>query len=303
MASPIHQHQGDLTEAFSITKNMKMLLLSWSAVIGLQAWHVQGATDPKVVAIVGATMFDGTGAAPHIADVIIKDDRIVAVSCDLAVPEGAQVIEAQGKAPLPGFFDLHTHRATSRGFSTTTPRIATAYLQSGVTTVNDYNQQPESYAPRREWLSHLVAPHVNFATRFSTPGGHGADWADEATTITVNTSDSASYSVDQVLKYKPGPIKVFADDLRYGTSPDNTSMDEWTLRALTAEAHKHNLKVVTEPPTPDHPFWQRPRILMTTHIGSMTRPDGGAMFVLEIIKRHQRCQPIDGLVSRISAYS
>ena len=98
-----------------------------------------------------------------------------------------------GKALLPGFFDLHTHWATSRGFPTTTPQIATAYVQSGVTTVNDYNHQPESFAPRREWLSHLVAPHVNFAARLSTPGGHGADWADEATTITVNTPRAARY--------------------------------------------------------------------------------------------------------------
>jgi hypothetical protein len=117
--------------------------------------------------------------------------------------------------------------------------------------VNDYNQQPESFAPRREWLSQLVAPHVNFAARLSTPGGHGADWADEATTITVNTPRAARYSVEQVLKYKPDLIKVFADGWRYGTAPDNTSMDEGTLRALTDEAHKHNLKVVTHTVTVD----------------------------------------------------
>lgn len=234
-----------------MTKYAKVLLLSATAVFGAQSWHVQGAPDPKVVAIVGATMFDGTGAAPHIADVIIEDGRIVAVGNDLAVPKGAQVIKARGKALLPGFFDLHTHWATSRGFPTTTPQIATAYVQSGVTTVNDYNQQPESFAPRREWLSQLVAPHVNFAARLSTPGGHGADWADEATTITVNTPNAARYSVDQVLKYKPDLIKVFADGWRYGTAPDNTSMDEGTLRALAEEAHKHNLKVVTHTVTVD----------------------------------------------------
>ena len=87
-----------------MTKYAKVLLLSATAVFGAQSWHVQGAPDPKVVAIVGATMFDGTGAAPHIADVIIEDGRIVAVGNDLAVPKGAQVavtLEQEGGVDQP----------------------------------------------------------------------------------------------------------------------------------------------------------------------------------------------------------
>ena len=91
----------------------------------------------------------------------------------------------------------------------------------------------------------MTAPHVNFTARMSTPGGHGADWADVATTKWVSTAEAARAEVRALLPYKPDAIKAFADGWRYGTSPDNTSMDYWTLSALVDEAHKNNLKVLT----------------------------------------------------------
>jgi imidazolonepropionase-like amidohydrolase len=111
--------------------------------------------------------------------------------------------------------------------------------------VNDFNEAPEAYAPLREWLGTLAAPHVNFAARISTPGGHGADWADQATTKWVNTPEAARSAVESLAAYKPDLIKVFTDGWRYGAAPDNTSMDGWTLSALTEAAHQQHLKVVT----------------------------------------------------------
>ena len=57
-----------------------------------------------------------------------------------------------------------------------------------------------------------------------------------------------------------------------------------------------------EPPPAEHPFWRHPRIVMTPHIASMTRPEGGAAFVLETIERHRRGLPIEGLVPRGQEY-
>lgn len=51
-----------------------------------------------------------------------------------------------------------------------------------------------------------------------------------------------------------------------------------------------------EPPPPEHPFWHHPRIVMTPHIASMTRPESGAAFVLDTIERHRNGLPIEGLV-------
>ncbi|MFN3582523.1 CIA30 family protein [Phenylobacterium sp.] len=197
-----------------------------------------------MTAIVGATVFDATGAPPRVANVVVRDGRIVAVGPNVRAPRGARVIDAKGKALLPGFFDLHTHW-TPGGSPAATPAIATAYVKSGVTTVNDFHQAPESWEPRRRWLTTLATPHVNYTARTSTPGGHGADWGDVNTTKWVSTPEGARAAIRELIPYKPDVIKAFADGWRYGTSADNTSMDVSVLSALVDEAHKNRLKVGT----------------------------------------------------------
>ncbi|ADG10932.1 amidohydrolase [Caulobacter segnis] len=227
----------------SMTAAASALALAAGAGLLVSAAHAE-APASRPVAIVGAIVFDATGAPPRPATVVIESGRITAVGLKVKIPRGAQVIDAKGQALLPGFFDLHTHW-TGGGVPATTPQIASAYVAAGVTTVNDFNAAPESFAPRRQWLSTLVAPHVNFAARVSTPGGHGADWADTATTKWVNTPEAARAAIQALAPYKPDLIKAFTDGWRYGASPDNTSMDGWTLSALVDEAHKQNLKVFT----------------------------------------------------------
>lgn len=223
--------------------------LALVAILGLLTSAATRAPS-QTVAIMGATVFDGTGAAPFKANVIIKDRRIEAVGPNVPAPRGAEIIKAEGQALLPGFIDLHTHW-TPAGVPSTTPQIAEAYLAAGVTTVDDFNAAPESYAPRRSWLAAITAPHVNFAARISTPGGHGADWADTATTKWVNTPDAAKLAVESLIAYQPDLIKTFTDGWRYGVAPDNTSMDVATLSAVVETAHKYNLKVLTHTVTAD----------------------------------------------------
>ncbi|MGY1425362.1 amidohydrolase family protein [Lysobacter sp. A289] len=198
----------------------------------------------ETIAITHATVFDGSGAAPYPATVLIRDQRIVGVDPGLKVPKGAVVVDAAGKTLMPGLFDLHTHW-TPNSSPSSSAVLSGVYLAAGVTTVNDFHQAPESYAPRRDWLATMVAPHVNFAARMSTPLGHGADWADPATTRWVNSPEAARNAVRALLPYRPNLIKVFTDGWRYGHMPDNTSMDPWTLAALVEEAHANGLKVAT----------------------------------------------------------
>ena len=54
-------------------------------------------------------MLTGTGARVDAADVLIVDGRISAVGSGLAVPEGAQVIDGQGRWVTPGLIDVHSH--------------------------------------------------------------------------------------------------------------------------------------------------------------------------------------------------
>ena len=203
------------------------------------------APPPQDIAIVGATVFDATGAAPRIETVLIHDGRIADVGAGLAVPAGYRRIDAAGEALVPGFFDLHTHW-TPGGMPAVTPAIANADVAAGVTTVADFNAAPESFAARRKWLSMLVAPHVNICARLSTPGGHGADWADTATTKWIVTPEDARAAVDSLIPYKPDCLgEVMTDGWRYGVMLNDTSMNEATLAAMVDEAHKYHLPVLT----------------------------------------------------------
>jgi imidazolonepropionase-like amidohydrolase len=221
-----------------------MALLA-SIALGSFAFSATAATSAPDTAIVNATVFDGTGAAPGGETVLIHDGRIAAVGAHIPVPAGYRTIDATGEALLPGFFDLHTHW-TPAGQPRNTPMIANADLAAGVTTSNDFNASPESYEARRSWLSGLVAPHVNLCGRLSTPGGHGADWADTETTKWVDTPAAARAGVDAIAPYRPDCLgEVMTDGWRYGTSPDMTSMNEDTIAALVEEAHKYQLRVLT----------------------------------------------------------
>ncbi|WP_303541391.1 amidohydrolase family protein [Sphingomonas natans] len=210
------------------------------------AGRTDAAPGGATTAIVGATVFDSTGAAPYRATVLIQGDRIVAVGTNVKVPSRAKIIDASGEALVPGFYDLHTHW-TASGDPGVTPAIANAYVSTGVTTSNDFNSSPEAFAARRKWLASLaIAPHVNLCGRLSTPGGHGADWADTATTKMIVTPQSARDGVDQIVPYKPDCLgEVMVDGWRYGLSPDDTSMNEDALVALVDEAHKYDIPVLT----------------------------------------------------------
>ena len=71
------------------------------------------------------------------ADVVIKDNRIVSVGAQGAVPAGARVIDVTGKTIVPGFVDVHAHMWPLWGLHWTRPWMYQAMLAYGVTTTRD----------------------------------------------------------------------------------------------------------------------------------------------------------------------
>ena len=203
-----------------------------------------------VTVIRGGRVFDGTGAPARVANVVIRGTRIEAVTNGPSdVPAGARVIDATGKTVLPGLFDLHTHLTNSpvTGQPTDWTRNVADYLRHGVTSVIDFAEYGEMYEPMRTLLaSNLRGPHVSFAARLSTPGGHGTEsgWGDFIT-LTASTPQEGRVRVRAALAGHPDLIKIFTDGWRYGTSADLTSMNVETLRAMVEEAHQAGVKVFT----------------------------------------------------------
>ena len=65
-----------------------------------------------MIAIQGGTIVTMAGERIHDGVILVEDKKIKAVGKDIAIPEGAQVIDASDKWVTPGLIDAHTHLST-----------------------------------------------------------------------------------------------------------------------------------------------------------------------------------------------
>jgi len=82
----------------------------------------------KTVVVQGGKLIDGTGRAPvDNSIIVIQAGRIqmVGAAGEVAIPEGADIVNVKGKTVLPGFIDGHGHLEDFHG---------ELYLHLGITT-------------------------------------------------------------------------------------------------------------------------------------------------------------------------
>ena len=83
----------------------------------------------KTVAIVGGTVLTvGPQGTIENGTVLVRDGKIVAVGRDVAVPDGAVVIDAKGRYVMPGIIDSHSHTAIEGGVNECTD-VVTAEMR------------------------------------------------------------------------------------------------------------------------------------------------------------------------------
>src|SRR3569832_1361577 len=153
----------------------------------------------SVIAIVGATLIDGTGG-PVVSDstVVIRGDRIVAVGKRdaIKVPTDTKVVDAKGLTLIPGLIDSHFHIDGD-------DPLPALYLSHGVTSVRDPGQWIEAYDAARKASApvprlFLCGPHLD-----SPPPAYPTD------SFIVRAAEETRLAVNRFVDDGASAIKVY----------------------------------------------------------------------------------------------
>ena len=105
----------------------------------------------------GATILDGEGGRIDNGSIILADGKVQAVGGpELAAPEGAFSIDAQGRYVTPGIIDVHSHLGD--------------YPSPGVASLSDGNEATSPARPE-VWAEHSVWPQDPGFSRALANGG------------------------------------------------------------------------------------------------------------------------------------
>ena len=110
----------------------------------------------------GGTVVDGLGNPAFPSDIVVKGDRIVAISADALSADDADItVDISGLIVSPGFIDNHAHIETSIHEHP----LAENFTRQGITTLIASLHSGDQPWPLDEYASSLdVAPNVGFFT-------------------------------------------------------------------------------------------------------------------------------------------
>jgi imidazolonepropionase-like amidohydrolase len=176
-----------------------------------------------------ANLFDSEKAASRAGmTVVVTGDRITSVGADgeVAIPADAEVVDASGKALLPGLWDMHVHVADIDG---------PLNIAAGVTTVRDMANTIEKLGDlQRQWEEvAAVGPRVIACGFLDGPGPYAGP-----TKALVDTEDEARKWIARYASLGYPQIKVYS------------SLRPALLPAIIADAHGRGMRVSGHVPNP-----------------------------------------------------
>jgi imidazolonepropionase-like amidohydrolase len=173
-------------------------------------------------AFTGATLIDGTGAAPVAnATVVTRDGKILAAGPGdkVKVPPNAQRVDVAGKYIIPGLWDMHAHYEQVEW--------GPIYLAAGVTTVRDVGNEFDFITAVRDAVNSGTAlgPHMLLAGIVDGDGPHAISIA------RVNSPADAQTWVQRYHDSGFQQMKIYS------------SMKSDNVRAVCTDAHKFGMTV------------------------------------------------------------
>jgi len=215
------------------------------------------------MALVGATVIDGTGAAPRPdATVIVRGGRIdcVGSATDCPTPDGVDVIDAHGLWITPGLIDAHVHfsqtawvdgrpdahdmrvlypyEQVQAALRASPERFFRAYLVSGVTGVFDVGGYPWTWSLRD--TSSTLQPHVAAAGPLLSTRDHWLNLPAERQFIYVDGDSAVHAGIAYLAAHATDAVKVwFIPD----ASRDPATLDA-IVQAAGAAARERGLPLI-----------------------------------------------------------
>lgn len=183
------------------------------------------AAAPDGIALVGATLIDGTGGPPLTdAVVVVRRGRIESVGerGGFQLPGKTREVDVSGRWIIPGLIDSHAHLGPSQSWAR--PR----YLAWGVTTLRDVHGGLGSLAALRRPPDKAAPQGPRVYASGPMIDGLPATYRDA---IGVNGENDARKGVDRLVTAGADLIKVY------------TRIDAPLLRAIVDEAKAFNLSV------------------------------------------------------------
>jgi N-acyl-D-amino-acid deacylase len=178
----------------------------------------------------GGTVVDGTGAEPRVADVAIRNGKIVEIG--KIAGAGAEEIDATGRLVTPGFVDIHTHYDGQAIWSSRMNPSSS----HGVTTVVMGNCGV-GFAPCRAGDHDLLINVMEGVE--DIPGAvmaAGLDWNWETFPEYLDALDSKPRDIDTAAYLPHSPLRVYAMGDRGANREPATPEDLARMRELSREA-------------------------------------------------------------------
>ena len=185
--------------------------------------------EPDGVALLGATLIDGTGGPPLAESaVVVRRGRIESVGsrADFRLPERTTELDLTGRWIMPGLVDAHVHLVDPQAG---VARWSMArYLAWGVTTVRDVHGPLRSVLAVRRELVRGWRPGPRVYAAGAMVDGAPATYPDA---ITARSAKEARRGVDRLVNAGSDLVKLY------------TRVDRTLIGPLLDEARTFNLPV------------------------------------------------------------